>query len=409
MNVPDAAQLIGEQIAFHRKRLGLSQVELAGLIGRSDSWVSQVERGVRAVDRLSVLQKVADTLGVPVAELRGSELSDIESSDTRPEAFESLRLTLTGHPATEAVLAQTPSVLTDNQLVGLQELHSQVWPLVHASRYSELAPLVADLVPRLEQAVRSQATAEQTRVTRELLTDTYQAIAAMLAKIGEGDAAWIAADRAAFTAEALSDPLAVAASMFLMAHVFLSLGQLAQVQAVAGPTASSLDRLKSATPETLSLRGAFRLVLAIASARENDRSRAHAYLDQAREIASQIGENRNDFGTEFGPTNTALHAVAVAVELGDAGHAIDLAHDIDPERLSTERQARYSIDLAQAHAMRRQIGESLQYLQVAEELTPEQTRSHRVARAVARDLLQLSGPRVRPELRDLAERFGVIP
>jgi hypothetical protein len=59
--------------------------------------------------------------------------------------------------------------------------------------------------------------------------------------------------------------------------------------------------------------------------------------------------------------------------------------------------------------MRRQIGEALRYLTIAEELTPEQTRTHRIARAVARDLIQLSGPRVRPELRELAERFGVAP
>jgi transcriptional regulator with XRE-family HTH domain len=379
---------------------------LAGLVGRSDSWVSQVERGVRAVDRLSVLQKVADALGVPVEELRGSELTDTDSSDARPEAFESLRLTLTGHPAAAVVLGDTPSAVTDDQVSALGELHSQVWPLVHASRYNELAPLVADLVPKLEQAVRGKASPEQGRATREMLTDTYQAVAAMLAKIGEGDAAWIAADRAAFVAESLSDPLAVAASLFRMVHVFLSLGLLSQAQEVASATADGLDR-QSATPAALSLRGAFRLVLAIAAARENDRTQAYAYLDQAREIAERIGEDRNDYGTEFGRTNTALHAVAVAVELGDAGHALDLAHDIEAEQLSAERQARYSIDLAQAHAMRRQIGESLRYLQIAEKLTPEQTRTHRVARAVARDLLQLSGARVRPELRELAERFGV--
>jgi tetratricopeptide (TPR) repeat protein len=228
----------------------------------------------------------------------------------------------------------------------------------------------------------------------------------MLAKIGEGNAAWIAADRAAFVAESTGNPLEVAASLFRMAHVFLSLGLLAQAQAVASATASGLDR-QSPTPEVLSLRGAFRLVLAIAAARENDRAQAYAYLDQARDIGAQLGEDRDDYGTEFGPTNTALHAVAVAVELGDAGHALDLANSIEPEQLSAERQARYSIDLASAHAMRRQIGESLRYLQVAEKLTPEQTRTHRVARAVARDLLQLSGGRVRPELRELAERFGV--
>jgi outer membrane PBP1 activator LpoA protein len=105
----------------------------------------------------------------------------------------------------------------------------------------------------------------------------------------------------------------------------------------------------------------------------------------------------------------ALHAVGVAVELGDAGQAIELARRINPERLSPERQARYDLDLAQAHVMRRQIGEALNCLEEAERLTPEQIRTHRVARAVARDLIQLSGSRPRAELRDLAERFGVLP
>jgi hypothetical protein len=99
----------------------------------------------------------------------------------------------------------------------------------------------------------------------------------------------------------------------------------------------------------------------------------------------------------------------VAVELGDAGQALDLAHGINAAGLSAERQARYDIDLAQAHAMRRQTGEALRYLEEAERLTPEQTRTHRAARAVARELIQLSGSRPRPELRELAERLGVLP
>lgn len=150
-------------------------------------------------------------------------------------------------------------------------------------------------------------------------------------------------------------------------------------------------------------------MLAIAAARDNDRAQAHEHLDQARKIAERIGQDRDEFATEFGPTNVALHAVAVAVGLGDAGQALDLARDIKPERLSAERQARYDIDLAQAHAMPRQIGEALRCLEEAERLTPEQTRTHRVARAVARDLIQLCGSRPRLELRELAERFGVLP
>jgi transcriptional regulator with XRE-family HTH domain len=406
--VTSTAEAIGERIGYHRRRLGLSQVELAGLIGRSDSWVSQVERGVRSVDRLSVLQKVADVLGVSVAELRTGESPDTEAPADRPEAFESLRLTLTGHPAAGVVLGAPPPALTEQAVAGLRTAHDQVWELVHGSRYNELAPLLAELIPSLERAVRSDAPPDQARAVRQLLTDTYQAVAAMLAKTGEGDAAWVAADRAAIAAESLGDPLALAASLFRMAHVFLSLGQLSQVQAVAVTSAEALES-QEATPEVLSLRGAFQLVLAVAAARDNDRAGAYGHLDQARELAAQTGADRNDFGTEFGPTNVALHSVAVAVELGDAGQALDLAGAIDPAGLSPERQARYSLDLAQAHAMRRQAGEALHYLELAEQLTPEQTRSHRVAQAVARDLLHLAGPRVRPELRELADRFGVTP
>jgi Flp pilus assembly protein TadD len=85
------------------------------------------------------------------------------------------------------------------------------------------------------------------------------------------------------------------------------------------------------------------------------------------------------------PTNIAIHAVAIAVELGDAGQALDLSQSIGADTLSPERQARYLLDLAQAHAMRRQIGEALHALQEAERIAPEETHVH----AVVRDLLQL--------------------
>lgn len=50
---------IGERISAYRRRRGLSQAALAGLVGRSESWLSQVERGIRSVDRLSVLLDLA--------------------------------------------------------------------------------------------------------------------------------------------------------------------------------------------------------------------------------------------------------------------------------------------------------------------------------------------------------------
>jgi transcriptional regulator with XRE-family HTH domain len=406
--VSDAYQ-VGERIAYHRRRLGLSQVEFAALIGRSESWVSQIERGVRAIDRMSVLQRVADVLSVSVAELHGGDEAPAE--EERPEAFDTIRLALTGHPAIGLIVGDARPAASAQMLDKLRGQHAGVWELVHASRYTELAPILAALISGLEIITR-QAKDERVRAgALDLLSDTYQATAALMAKLEETDAAWIAADRAAYCAEKAGEPLEVAASMFRMAHVFLVLGRMDQAQRVAASTAQALEPRITAqpAPEVLSLYGGLHLVLAVAAARDNDRSLAHLHLDTTRQIAEKLGEDRDDYGTEFGPANVAVHAVSIAVELGDAGQAIELGQQVNPGGLSSERQARYYIDVAQAHAMRRQIGEALHAIQEAERIAPEETRVHTVGRAVIRDLLQLSGLRPRPELRELAERFGMLP
>lgn len=406
MSEPDA---LAERVSFHRRRLGLSQVEFAATIGRSESWVSQVERGARRIDRLSVLQKLADALGVSVTELRGDEEAETEETGEKPEAFEELRLALTGHPAVSAVLDGDENGGSIDLEV-LRRRQEPVWTLTHETRYGELAPLLTELLPALELAARKATTSEEREEAHRLLADTYQAASAMLAKLSENDAAWVAADRATFTAERSGDPLLVTASLFRMAHVFMSLRQLGQAQQAAEAASNALEPRTGdgADAEELSLYGALQLVLSVVAARDNDRSRAHAHLDKARQAADRLGEDRNDFGTEFGPTNVAIHAVGIAVELGDAGAALDLAADVKKSALSPERRARFLIDVARAQVMRRHTGEALASLRQAEDLTPEQVRSLKPAREVATELIQLAGNRARPELRELAARFGAL-
>src|SRR5690348_4596405 len=62
----------GQRIARAGRRRGLSQAVLAGLAGRSESWLSQVERGKRGIDSHSVLVRLAEVLRVDIAELTGS-------------------------------------------------------------------------------------------------------------------------------------------------------------------------------------------------------------------------------------------------------------------------------------------------------------------------------------------------
>ena len=56
----------------------------------------------------------------------------------------------------------------------------------------------------------------------ELLAATYQACSAALAKLGEPEAAWIAADRAMAPPSGAGNPLMMAAGAFRLVLVFLA-------------------------------------------------------------------------------------------------------------------------------------------------------------------------------------------
>ena len=62
---------IGGRVAAYRRRRGLSQAALAGLVGRSESWLSQVERGLRSVDSLPVILDLSRLLRIEPEKLIG--------------------------------------------------------------------------------------------------------------------------------------------------------------------------------------------------------------------------------------------------------------------------------------------------------------------------------------------------
>jgi transcriptional regulator with XRE-family HTH domain len=65
------------------------------MIDRSVAWVSQVERGVRKVDRMSVLETLAAALDVPLAEL-AAEAPVVAAVTEEPPGAGGLRLVLSG-------------------------------------------------------------------------------------------------------------------------------------------------------------------------------------------------------------------------------------------------------------------------------------------------------------------------
>lgn len=399
---------LGERIAEHRRRLGLSQRDLAATVKRSVSWVSQVERDVLPVERLSVLQALARALQVGVHDLRPEAAAEPPSTAPAASDLDGLRLELCGHPVPAMLLARPVEPATAD-LDALHRAVEQAWELAHGARLAELNGALTGLLPRLEVAVRQASGGDAAKV-HQLRARAYQAASAGFAEQGEPDAAWVAADRAIAAAEQSGEPLAVVAGHFRLAHAFLRLGRLDQAEHVAD---RALDALAPVTrevddePEVVSLLGAMHLVQAVIAGQQGDRATARSHLAAARRAAERLGTDRNDHDTEFGPTNVQLHVVAIAVDLGDAGEALDVAGGIDASGLSSERRTRLLVDVARAHAQRRQAGEALAALRDAEQLAPEQVHGDPLARTVVRDLVALFGRRTPPELVELGRRCAV--
>ncbi|WP_406080575.1 helix-turn-helix domain-containing protein [Micromonospora sp. NBC_00858] len=66
---------IGRRVARWRVRRSMTQQMLADRLRRSKSWVDKVERGVRALDRYSVIQELAHVLRVDPEVLLGQPRS----------------------------------------------------------------------------------------------------------------------------------------------------------------------------------------------------------------------------------------------------------------------------------------------------------------------------------------------
>lgn len=375
----------GRRVAFLRKRLGYSQPELARKVDRSETWLSQVERGVRRIDRMSVLENLAEALDVPVDELAPDEPM-VAARAEKVAPASTLALTLASNSALRAFVEEPePADLAD-----VEARTARVWEYTHASRYEETAELLIDLVADIEPLVR-QVDRDKRERALAAKSRIYLAAAGALSKLGENGAAWVAIDRAATAAEDLGNPLMMAESAFRLAIAFQAARRYDLAQQIAGTAAVAIERLTQgdeADPAAVAIYGALNLQLAVATARRSNADDAYRHLNMARSAADRIGEGRNDFDTEFGPANVNLHEVAVAVALGDAGRALRVAEHAQRDHLSAERRGRLLIDIASANAQLRKTRAVIDALSDAAHVAPEQLANHNRARELIADLMR---------------------
>jgi transcriptional regulator with XRE-family HTH domain len=400
-------ELAGQRIARARRRRGLSQAVLAGLVGRSESWLSQVERGKRGIDSHSVLARLAEVLRVDIEELTGPGHGDEPGRHVHPAAS----LIEQAMMAYGAPGAQAKREEPDDQ-VGLDYLRAKArsaYRAYQATRYDMTGRILPGLIRGVETAARNVGAASPAACGVRVLV--YDTAASLLSRVGEPFLAWAAADRARSAAEYAGDPLLAAVSAWRLSYMITGRKHPQEALGLAMAVAAALERtMRAPSPEQLSVYGALHLAAATAAAACYDRATTEAALATARGIADRTGE-ANHMGTAFGPVNVAIHAISASLRLGDPRTATETGEALDIAAMPAGlvgRRTQVKLDLARAYAMCRKDAAAVNLLLAAERLSPQLVRYDRATRDVLTELLRREHRPSTPELRSLAHRAGVI-
>ena len=348
----------------------------------------------------------------PVRRRTFVELTGITAAAALLPAAASPRPPLDTEPLTVALTSQmtgTTPVLTQEPpgIAALTLSVTRARTHYQACRYAELITRLARLFAQLDAACSALEGDDKLRAYA-LAADAYHIAAGILLKTGDHGLAHVATDRSMTAALASQDLLTVGASARIVTHTLASSGHLPAAIATARNHSLRLDcETGTHTPESLSVYGSVLLRGALAAAQHDDRGTAHEMLAEAADAARRLGTDANLRGTAFGPVNTQMHQVNVAVTLGDAGTAIDLARQIDPAAVTvTERKASLLIDVAQAFFQWGKYHQACHALRAAEETAPQEVAARAPVRALARNLAALAPPGLRRDAAQLADRIG---
>ena len=193
---------IGERVAFYRARRGMSQRMLADLVGRSEDWVSKVERGVRDVRRLDVLTELARALRVELGDLLGQPVlvEDDQDDDDIPAVRDAL---MTPRRLSRTLFRPAPSS-AQMPVEQAARLVEHAWNNYQQGRIGRVTAALPKLIT-LAQTLEDAAAADDRRGWA-VSARTHHLAATTLSKVGEADLAWIAAERAMYAADQPDDP-----------------------------------------------------------------------------------------------------------------------------------------------------------------------------------------------------------
>lgn len=211
-----------------------------------------------------------------------------------------------------------------------------------------------------------------------------------LAKVGESDLSWLAAERAVRAADMSEGPLSLVSAARSGTHALLANGRYDDGLELGNTAAAWLNsQLADDDPAALSLLGMIHLRAAVAAARHQDRGSASELLGQAEQLGQRLGSDQNLWQTSFGPTNVLLHRMSVELDLDNVPYVVEHGA-VEVGHMPVERSVSHRIDFARALCLAGEGEEAFSTLRTAERTSPQLVRNNPRVRETLRDLRKLS-------------------
>lgn len=398
---------VGSRVRYWRERRGFTRGHFADLMGRSPSWVDKIETGERQLDRISVLEQVAEALHLPIHVLLDDDSFQRGAQCVDPAEVAAIRAALQRYDVADGGARPSGEAKAPVSPARLRQHVDYAWTAFQASDYAALGPVLARL---LDEVTTAAAHADEPHQAAGLLSETYQIIASTTRKLGYVDLEWIAAERSLPTAYASGDPVVFGGAAFRVVNALRDNNGPA---AAVATTSEAADRLATDGPVSHPVRSVYGHILlqgAMAAAETDDAATVRHFLGEARATAESLGSDRNDYYTAFGPTNVVIHEVAAMVELHEWTTALQVATGLHTPILTflpKERRANHLLEISRAYSLAGKRDNALWSLLEADEIAPKEIRCRPAARDLIADLVRRSRTRPSPDLVRLAQRAGV--
>ncbi|AEM82688.1 helix-turn-helix domain-containing protein [Streptomyces violaceusniger] len=403
----EEAEEIGRRARRARLRLGMPQADLAATLGKSQGWVSKMERGLIELDRVGLLNLLAAELHVHPNDLIGRPYN------SSPEENQ-------WQVVASSVLRELRRYDLAPIFDGTPRPAGQLWQettRLHRLRDAAANVAIMQVLPDLFREARALAEVSTGHEREEAF-----AIYAVCCKfahtaahaLGHPELVAMACERAAWSARLSGDSVMPAMADWMRVWDMWATADWADAVALSDKALQSVQQgYDQGEPLAIRAWGSLQLRAAVSAARGGRRAEAEDRIAHARDAADRLGEYSGPpvydrHSLTFSPGNVQIHAISVALEMREQRRALAINRKTGSELvagLPNSRQGHHHMDLARAWLWDGNRDKALKELEQAERIAPQLIRNHPIARSTLRSLVYAERATTREKLRRMSDRF----